>query len=424
VVQPPGHHRALIGAPVGVLQPGTEFVMRIVTVGAYPPYWRGSALFASELRAVLPAVAPAWHVDVCAVDPSGLPRRAGTQAVVSRDDHRAYHRAARAIVAAGADLAVVQYDRDVFGGPNGAYLLDLVAELRRRELPYAITMHGLPDNPSADQRSSLAALCREAAAVVTFTADARTLLRRSGIAPQRHCTVLPRGAPWQLRRPFHIGALRPPVVRCLRQLRNARLLTTLGPTTPDRGLHDVVAALPSVIERHPNAMLLVAGTAEGTATEHSNAAYPHHLRQLATRIGVQDHVEFLDTHLSTQELTAVLARTDLFVSPYPNASRDCSAPLTYAVAAGRPVVATAYRYATEIFTARPDRTPGALVPCHDAGALAVAIDHLLGNPAALAQARADAKAIGASLTWDVVAAQYAKVFRQAASSTAADASPR
>ena len=99
--------------------------------------------------------------------------------------------------------------------------------------------------------------------------------------------------------------------------------------------------------------------------------------------------------LTTDELAMLLARTDLYMTPYRSRDRIVSGALTYAVAAGCPVVSTPYFYAEDLLSSGA----GVLVPFEEASKLATAVGELLGSPAKLSGARAAARRVGADLTW-------------------------
>lgn len=399
------------GRPAGAGSDDRDDLLRVAIVSAYTPLPHGSAMFAAELYGALASGVPRWRVGVCAVGPRHAPYAGPVTMVIDNDRRTDYRKGGRALAASGADLVVVQHDAGVLGGPDGSYLLDLVGELDEAAVPYAVMLHTVPASQRADQRQILTNLCNRAARVVAFTDQARRLLHLSGIAPAHRTAVLRPGAPWQLRRPFHPGDLRAPVVRALRSVRDARLLTTLGQYGPDGGLDFAIAALRDIADRHPTAVLLVVRPA---AVDRDDERSRRTLGALARRLDVAERLRYLDLVLTPAELTAVLARTDVFLSPYQNCERDRSGPLTYALAAGCPVVATSYRYAVEMCTNDDGPAPGLIVPCGSIAALSDAVDRLLGSRADLAAAQAGADLLGDQLTWDRLVPSYVKLLTDAA----------
>ncbi len=101
-------------------------------------------------------------------------------------------------------------------------------------------------------------------------------------------------------------------------------------------------------------------------------------------------------------LTRLIHSADLVVLPYDSADQVTSGVLVDAVAAGRPVVSTAFPHAVELLSSGA----GIVVPQRDPDALAAAIRAVLTD-ADLAEAMAaEARRLAPDLSWRAVAGQY------------------
>ena len=72
------------------------------------------------------------------------------------------------------------------------------------------------------------------------------------------------------------------------------------------------------------------------------------LIELARKLGVEDHVSFVDRFVEQDELLDILRAADLYITPYLNMAQVTSGTLAYAVAVGKPVISTPYVHAREI----------------------------------------------------------------------------
>ena len=125
--------------------------MRLGMVTTYPPRRCALAEFSAELGF---ALTPEFDVVVCAVDRHGLDYPDEVAAVIREDDRGDYARAARILAEHGVDAVVIQHDAAVYGGPDGAHLLDLAQELRVRGVPYLLMLHTVrPPNDLAWTRT-------------------------------------------------------------------------------------------------------------------------------------------------------------------------------------------------------------------------------------------------------------------------------
>jgi len=111
----------------------------------------------------------------------------------------------------------------------------------------------------------------------------------------------------------------------------------------------------------------------------------------------------------SRELAVLLARTDLYLTPYRSREQIVSGALSFAVAAGCSVVSTPYFYAEDLLSSGA----GALVPFGDAAALAAAVNGYLEAPDQLAAARTEARRIGQELAWRSVAQTTMEVLDEA-----------
>ena len=341
---------------------------------------------------------------IAIVDEASSPQRPEILATVSQGVRGDYVRAARLLDRLDVDVVLLQHEYGIFGGPDGAYVLSFARELTR---PLVLTLHTVLSQPTDNQRDVLTSLCEEAERVIVMTETARRLLLQTTACAPDKIRVVQHGAPVVLgRQP--LNGKQPS--RSLDRLRSRFVLSTFGLISPGKGIETAIAALPSIVERHPEVLYLVAGRTHPQVALREGEQYRVLLERLAVDLGVADHVEFDDRFLSIEELAELLHATDVFVTPYRNPEQVASGALTFAVAAGCAAISTPYLYAQDILASGA----GTLVPFEDAEAIAEAVCDFIENPESLAAARTEARRIGAGLAWPSVAAETADVLREAA----------
>lgn len=143
---------------------------------------------------------------------------------------------------------------------------------------------------------------------------------------------------------------------------SAPLAVTVARLTEQKGHHDLLAAVPSVLAAVPDARFVWIG----------DGPLEHSLRDAVRASGLEDVVRLQPRH---EDVPALLAASDVVVLP----SRFEGLPLVAleAMAAGRPVVGTAVVGLDE--TIRDGRT-GRIVPVGDVRALAAALIAVLADP--------------------------------------------
>jgi glycosyltransferase involved in cell wall biosynthesis len=144
-----------------------------------------------------------------------------------------------------------------------------------------------------------------------------------------------------------------------------RIVTTSSADVPLKGLVFLVEALAKVRTEHPAAHLVVVGK---RPTEGPVA-------QAMERYGLDDAVDFVKG-ISDAELVDLVRSAE--VACVPSLYEGFSLPAAEAMATGTPLVATTGGAIPEV--AGPDGETCLAVPTGDAGALATALNRLLGDP--------------------------------------------
>ncbi|MEO7588802.1 MAG: glycosyltransferase [Arachnia sp.] len=379
--------------------------MKAVIVSTYPPRKCGIATFAKDVRDSLRP-----HVDDVVVVPSVVRRDAERGEVLTtfrQEERNDYARSAESINRSGADVVLVQHEFGIFGGAEGAFILDLVGDL---DMPYCVTLHTVLERFSRTQASVMQELLDGAALVFVFSARARGLLADAGLVDPAKVAVIPHGAPRGLIDPAHDGDLVPRLSKLVgRSVADRRIVSTFGLLSPGKGLERAIGAIPAVAAVAPGVLYVVAGRTHPEVVKRQGETYRGSLEFLVEELGVEDNVVFVDKYLSDDELVTLLRATEVFVTPYPGREQVVSGTLTFAVAAGCAVVSTPYYHAEDLAGS------GAVVLAEfdDSDSLARGMTSLLGDPEALARARAASHALASQMSWDVVGQRTARMLERA-----------
>ncbi|MFB6956696.1 glycosyltransferase family 4 protein [Streptomyces sp. NPDC056309] len=178
-----------------------------------------------------------------------------------------------------------------------------------------------------------------------------------------------------------------------------RIVTTSSADVPLKGLVFLVEALAKVRAEHPAAHLVVVGK----RPEQGPVA------QAVERYGLEDAVEFVKG-ISDAELVGLVRSAE--VACVPSLYEGFSLPAAEAMATGTPLVATTGGAVPEV--AGRDGETCLAVPPGDAGALAVALSRLLGDPELrLRLGRAGRERVLRHFTWARAAEGTVAQYREA-----------
>src|SRR5947209_4900489 len=353
---------------------------RVAFLGSYPPRECGIGTFTYDLVNAYDAIDPSRLSSVIAMNDYGQmydydlhDYQGRVRWQIDADDLDSYLQIADEINRSRIQVVCIQHEYGIFGGEDGAYILEF---MRRLDKPVVLTMHTVLGHPEGHFQEVTQAMLNEASAVVVLAQSAVPLvLNNYDIAPDR-IHMIPHGIPNFTRK----EAIRRRTKKLL-GLGERPLLSTFGLIGPSKAIEYVIQALPAIVEQHPNAQYLVIGETHPHIRQREGEAYRNMLIELAKELGVSKHVRFNNRFLSNTELIRYLAATDVYVMAYLGKEQVVSGTLAYAVGCGKAVVATPFVYAEEMLA----KGRGIIVPFRDSESISTAVNSLLGDRRKLLQ---------------------------------------
>jgi glycosyltransferase involved in cell wall biosynthesis len=289
------------------------------------------------------------------------------------------------------DLAIVQHEYGLYGGRDGDEVVDI---LRGLTVPSIVVAHTVLQHPTVHQRSVLEAVADAAGAVVVMTEAARQRLCRRFDVDESKVATIPHGAAVPVPR------------RAARSRASARpLLLTWGLLGRGKGIEWVIDAMTQLKDIEPRPRYVVAGRTHPKVVAFEGEAYRDMLVERAWTNRVTTAVTFDAAYRDVRSLTHLIQDAAVVVLPYDSHDQVTSGVLVDAVAAGRPVVSTAFPHAVELLSSGA----GIVVPHRDPTALATALRRILTEPGLAAAMAAEARRLAPSLGWPAIAARYASL---------------
>jgi glycosyltransferase involved in cell wall biosynthesis len=288
-----------------------------------------------------------------------------------------------------SDVALVQHEYGLFGGEDGDEVLEIIAGLR---VPSIVIAHTVLTNPSPHQRSVLVEVADMADRVVVMSDAARDrLCARFEVDPRKVVTI-PHGAvvPKRMIPARHVA--RP-------------TLLTWGLIGPGKGIERVVGAMASLRDLPVRPHYLVAGQTHPKVRALHGEAYRQARMAQASHLGISDSVTFDARYRDVASLTALIQASAVVVLPYDSKEQATSGVLVDAIAAGKPVVATAFPHAVELLSGGA----GILVDHDDPDAMSIALRRVLIEPGLAPRMAAEASRLAPTLGWPVISRAYQRL---------------
>lgn len=372
--------------PISPPAPAGSAVRSFGILSTFPPTSCGIATFSAALATGL--IANGGNVDV--VRTGSAPVMEDPSVVASLEDGSP-SRVAGAINALNStDIAIVQHEYGIYSGDDGAAVLDVMAGI---VVPTMVVAHTVVSQPTANQRRVLEGVCDAADAIVLMTETAHgRLLDGFDVDPSK-AVVIPHGAATPV--PDSSIEVREGTAQ------GSRLLTW-GLLGPGKGIEWAIDAVADLADLRPRPHYIIAGATHPKVREHSGESYRQMLSDRASNSAASSCVSFDDAYRDLASLTELIRSADLVVLPYDSKDQVTSGVLVDAVAAGRPVVSTAFPHAVELLASGA----GIVVPQRDPAALAAAIRAVLTNADLAQSMAAESRRLAPELSWTAVAGRY------------------
>ncbi len=285
-----------------------------------------------------------------------------------------------------ADVAVVQHEYGIYGGPDGD---EVLAILSRLDVPTVVVLHTVLTNPTPGQKRVLEEVVRLASAVVVMTETARGNLTSRYLVDGSAVRVIPHG--------IHPLSSIGPLPESDRPI-----VLTWGLIGPGKGIEWAIRAFAELKDLKPRPRYRVLGQTHPKVLANDGDAYRDRLLATVGALGLEDSVTLDGRYLDADALARNILAADIVLLPYDSRVQVTSGVLAEAVGAGKPVVATAFPHARELLSTGA----GIVVSHEDPAAIAAALRSILTDADAAERMARIARRVGRETTWSEVGQRF------------------
>ncbi len=369
--------------------------MNIAILSTYFPRECGIASFSKDLRNNL--ISWGESVSILAISDKNGSYNYPLEVVfdVEEDKRDDYAIAAQFVNTTDIDLVFVEHEYGIFGGSDGAFVLDFVENL---EKPFILNTHTVLPSPDFHKRRILSKLGQRSMAVICMTHRSAELLNRVYSIPHNKLFMVHHGVPIFEEKPGD-------VIKKAYDIDNRPLVVTFGFLGPGKGIELGIKAISYLKDKYPDIIYLVAGETHPKLRKKMGEAYRESLVDLIQTLEVDDNIKFINKYLSLEELGEVLYMADVYLTPYPHRHQAVSGTLSYAIGCGRAIVSTPYDYALEVLA----DGRGLIATDANPEELASLIDMILSNSQLKEQLEKKADKLGKTMTWPQVGKRYTNI---------------
>ncbi len=287
------------------------------------------------------------------------------------------------------DVVFVQHEYGLYGGRDGSDVLGVFEGLR---VPVVSILHTVLASPTRHQHDVLNEVIRRSNHIVVMSANAEKTLRSANFIGSTPISIIPHGAQLTFSDERRVATAHP-------------VLLTWGLLGPGKGIEWVIDAMTMLSDLEPAPHYVIAGRTHPKVLAREGDRYREMLKRRVLDNDVGDVVSFDDSYRDLASLQALILSADVVILPYDSTDQATSGVLVDALAAGRPLIATAFPHAVEMLS----EGAGIVVPQRDTAAFAQAIRRVIVEPELASTMASAARAAAQSLSWDGVAEKYALI---------------
>ncbi len=260
-------------------------IRQIAVIGTHLPRHCGIATFTTDFSEALARQFPDARVFAIAINDGdetyAYPPRVRFE--IAEGDIESYRRAADFLNTNSVDLVILQHEYGIFGGPSGGYILELLRHVRA---PVVTMLHTVLRDPDPTQRQVMEEIVRLSDRLVVMSDHARDLLHNRYQTPLRQVAFIPHGIP-------DVPFVDPNYFKDQFDAEGKSVLLSFGLLSPNKGIEYAIAAMPTILEQHSNALYVVLGATHPHVRRTHGEAYRLELQRLARELGVERNVVFL-----------------------------------------------------------------------------------------------------------------------------------
>lgn len=319
-------------------------------------------------------------------------------------DKKKYQEAAQFVNNSDCQIVDIMHEFGLYGGQVNPHTLgkddgqNFLLFLKNLKKPSVTTLHMVYKNPPVHHLKIMQEICDRTDHIVVLAEIAKKFLVKKYKIDPKKITLIPHGAP-------NVPKYSTPFFKeMLGFSRNSIIISSFGLVRPKKGYEYLIKAMPKVIKKYPQALLLIIGERH----PQRSPEYYENLKELTKQLKLKDHVKFINKFLDYTDLLNFLMATNIFVAPYLVMDQVSSGTLIYAMGCGRACISTPFDYAKEALAQKR----GILVPPRDSKIIANKINYLIRHPKVRHRMEKDSYSYAHKQTWSKISKLYIKLFEE------------
>lgn len=342
---------------------------QVLYITSYPPRECGIASYSQDLiKALANKYDNSFTSSICALESDKEVHTYSDEVkfVLDTSDAASYLQTAEDINAsADIKIIMIQHEFGLFDSKCDDEFLNFLSSLTK---PVIITYHTVLPRPDALFKLKVEQISARCSAIIVMTQNSADILLADYLIPAEKVSVIPHGV-------HLVPHSNKKALKEKYGLSGRTILSTFGLISSGKSIETTLDALPDVVKNDPGVLFLVIGKTHPNVVKHEGERYRNELQERVERLGMQNHVKFINYYLPLDELLEYLQLTDIYLFTSRDPNQAVSGTFSYAISCGCPIVSTPIPHAKEVLK----NDAGIIFDFQDSEQLASAVNRLLAD---------------------------------------------
>ncbi|HLP12757.1 MAG TPA: glycosyltransferase [Flavobacteriales bacterium] len=372
----------------------------ILVITTYPPKECGIATFSQDLlQALEKQFVKSFAISVCALDAHkekhNYPSEVKFTLDISKKDK--WKMLVEEINSREEiKIVLIQHEFGLFGGHEN----DFLSFLSKIQKQVIVVFHTVLPSPSAAILKHVKAISEYAKSVIVMTNHSAELLVSQYEVASKKITVIPHGT-------HLVSHIDKAGLKRKHGFAGRKILSTFGLLSPGKGIETTLKALPTVVKTKPDVLFLVIGKTHPGIVKNQGEQYRDMLQETVKKLGLENHVVFINRYLPLTELLEYLQLTDIYLFTSRDPYQAVSGTFSYAMSCGCPIISTPIPHAKEVLGVNEN---GIIFDFDDSVKLGEEIKHLLFDEKRRREISMNGLHRMAATAWENTAVLYGMLF--------------
>ena len=375
----------------------------ILFVTSFPSRECGIATYSNDLiSAIANKFENSFQLNVCALETVSEKNiyDDNVTLILKTDDSKSYSKLATNINNnPNIQVVVFQHEFGLYKN-NEADFLQLLEKIQK---PIVTVFHTILPKPNEYLIEHVQHIAKFSDEIIVMTQHAANILKEQYQIAIQKINVIPHGT-------HLVKHTNKEDLKQTYNFKNRKILATFGLLGSGKSIETTLDALPEIIQKNPSVLFLIIGKTHPNIVKSEGEVYRNFLMTKIQDLDLENHVQFINEFLPTEDLLEYLQLTDIYLFTSKDPNQAVSGTFSYAMSCGCAIISTPIPHAVEFL----NNETGIIIDFENSNQLAQKVNLLLKDKKLIQKISLNGLHKIASSSWENAALSHMKVFKKIA----------